>query len=70
MKLASNEPSTSTGKLTRSSNCSVLEEVNILQNSESDEETLCKDYLSLSDSSDNYTVEALSESESGDSKSE
>jgi hypothetical protein len=44
--------------------------VDTLQNSESDEETLCKDYLSLSDSSDNYTVEALSESESSDSENE
>ena len=70
MKLASNEPSTSTGKLTRSSHCSVQEEVNILQNSESDEEKFSKDNLSFSDSSEDCIDEALSESESGDSENQ
>lgn len=44
--------------------------VNILLNSESDEGEFNKDYLSLYDSIVNYIDEALSESESGDSKSE
>ena len=42
----------------------------ILQNSESDEGEFSKDYLSLSDSSDDFLDEALSESESSDSENE
>ena len=42
--------------------------MNILLNSESDEGEFNKDYLSLYDSIVNYIDEALSESESGDSK--
>lgn len=44
--------------------------VNILQNSESDEGEFSKDYLPLSDSSDDHIEEALSESESGDSENQ
>ena len=70
MKLASNKPSTSTGKQARSSHYSVQQVVEILQNSESEEGKFSKDNLSLSDSGEDCIDLALSESESGDSENQ
>lgn len=72
MRQATDEPSTSTGKWAGSTCYSVPQVVDTLQSSESDEGEFSKEYLSLSDSSDDFFDEALreSESESGDSENE
>jgi hypothetical protein len=68
MKRAIDELSASAGKW--STRYSVQQVTDILQNSASDEGAFSKEFLSLSDLSDNFLDEALSKSESGDSENE